>query len=476
MPPPSLAPGTPRGMEVLAHLAARLDVRDGGQRRRDRRRQRRRSSSPARCWAVRCWRRCGCRDSRPCSPSPGTPSRPRPAASAGRGRRVREFTPEVAAADLVARVVSTEPVGAGRVRRAHLGAGRGRRRPRCRRRRTGSTSVVELAELLGRRARRLPRGDQPGLAPAPRADRPDRQPDLPGRLHPVRHQRGDPALGGLRQLEDDPRDQHRRERADGHQGDLRRHRRHARGRPRDQRRDPAAAVAETLDRRTTSPTRPWAPRCAGSLRPFSVEITPARDAEAAAAVGLLAPGTAVYLTFLPNAPWDQTVAAARWVATAGMRPVPHLAARAVPDRATLRRMLAELTAIGVEDVLLIAGSMARRSASSTRRHRSSTPACLEEAGIRRVGVAGPPGGPSRRRRRRAGRGRWSRRAASPASAASTCTSSRSSRSRPSRSWRGSGGSGPMGVDAARARRAARASPRPAKLLRFGLSCGVGPSL
>ena len=34
-----------------------------------------------------------------------------------------------------------------------------------------------------RRAGRLARGHQPGLAPAPRADRPDRQPDLPRRLH-----------------------------------------------------------------------------------------------------------------------------------------------------------------------------------------------------------------------------------------------------------------------------------------------------
>ena len=41
-----------------------------------------------------------------------------------------------------------------------------------------------------------------------------------------------------------------------------------------------------------------------------------------------------------------------------MRPVPHLAARAVPDRAALRRMLADLTAIGVEDMLLLAGSLA----------------------------------------------------------------------------------------------------------------------
>ena len=43
-----------------------------------------------------------------------------------------------------------------------------------------------------------PGGHLAGLAPAQRAGRPDRQPDLPRRLHPLRHQRRDPALGRLR--------------------------------------------------------------------------------------------------------------------------------------------------------------------------------------------------------------------------------------------------------------------------------------
>jgi methylenetetrahydrofolate reductase (NADPH) len=90
------------------------------------------------------------------------------------------------------------------------------------------------------------------------------------------------------------------------------------------------------------------------LSPFSVEITPREAPTLPPLPELLAPGTAVYLTFLPNAPWAETVAVARTVTEAGMRPVPHLAARAVPDRAALRRMLAELTSVGVEDVLVLA--------------------------------------------------------------------------------------------------------------------------
>ena len=91
---------------------------------------------------------------------------------------------------------------------------------------------------------------------------------------------------------------------------------------------------------------------------FSVEITPYEAPTLPPLPDLLADGTAVYLTFLPRTPWEQTVAVARSVREAGMRPVPHLAARAVPDRTALRYMLADLAAVGVEDLLVLGGSLA----------------------------------------------------------------------------------------------------------------------
>ena len=127
------------------------------------------------------------------------------------------------------------------------------------------------------------------------------------------------------------------------------------------------------------------------VRPFTAEITPRETAKLPPLDGVLAPGTAVYLTFLVRTPWEQTVEAARWVAAAGMRPVPHLAARYVPDRATLRNMLADLTAIGVTDLLLVAGS----TDPVGEFHETAQildSGLLEEAGIVRVGVAGHPEG------------------------------------------------------------------------------------
>lgn len=130
----------------------------------------------------------------------------------------------------------------------------------------------------------------------------------------------------------------------------------------------------------------------GLLDPFSVEITPREAAKLPPLSELLVEGTAVYLTYLPNTPWAETVAVAHRVIEAGLRPVPHLAARAVPDRATLRAMLADLAAIGVTDMLLIAGSQGTPVGEFHETAQILESGYLEEAGIRRVGIAGHPEG------------------------------------------------------------------------------------
>ena len=150
---------------------------------------------------------------------------------------VVEHSPAIAEADLVARVVSSEEPeedlsGALSSARVVVGAGRG----------VGGADkfedVLELTAAARRDPRRLARGHQRRLAAAPRAGRPDRQPDLTRALHPVRHQRRHPALGGLRVGQEHPGHQLRRRGAYGDQGDVRRDRRPPRDRPGDQRRDP----------------------------------------------------------------------------------------------------------------------------------------------------------------------------------------------------------------------------------------------
>ena len=130
----------------------------------------------------------------------------------------------------------------------------------------------------------------------------------------------------------------------------------------------------------------------GMMAGFSVEITPREAPTLPPLREVLPAATAVYLTSLSNTPWEQTVAVARSVREAGMRPVPHLAARAVPDRPTLKRMVADVAAVGVEDLLVLAGSFATPVGEFHEAAQVLDSGFLEEAGIRRVGIVGHPEG------------------------------------------------------------------------------------
>ena len=117
----------------------------------------------------------------------------------------------------------------------------------------------------------------------------------------------------------------------------------------------------------------------------------AGDDQAPAAVGRPARGNGR----LPHVPAPHAVGPDR-----GGRPVDRRSRdapgaahgpRGVPDRAALRRMLADLTAVGVDDLLVVAGGVAQVGEF----HESAQildSGCLEEAGIRRIGVAGHPEG------------------------------------------------------------------------------------
>jgi methylenetetrahydrofolate reductase (NADPH) len=125
---------------------------------------------------------------------------------------------------------------------------------------------------------------------------------------------------------------------------------------------------------------------------FSVEVTPKETTRSPRLAELLPSGTAVYITFLPGAPWADTVDAARRALAEGMRPVPHLAARAIPDANACRGMLEALTDIGVHELMLVAGSRSEPVGAFRDSLQVLRSGLLEEAGITRVGVCGHPEG------------------------------------------------------------------------------------
>jgi methylenetetrahydrofolate reductase (NADPH) len=125
----------------------------------------------------------------------------------------------------------------------------------------------------------------------------------------------------------------------------------------------------------------------------SIEVTPRASAELAELEGLLAPGTDVYVTALPGADLDDLVTAARRVREAGHEPVPHIPARAIAGRDALDRLLGGLAAeAGVVDVLVVGGSVKEQAGEYSSSIEILESGLLEQHGIVRAGVAGHPEG------------------------------------------------------------------------------------
>ncbi len=125
----------------------------------------------------------------------------------------------------------------------------------------------------------------------------------------------------------------------------------------------------------------------------SIEVTPKASAELAELAGVLAPATNVYVTALPGADLDDLVTAARRVREAGHEPVPHIPARAIAGRAGLDRLLGALAAeAGVVDVLVVGGSVKEQAGEYSSSIEILESGLLERHGIVRAGVAGHPEG------------------------------------------------------------------------------------
>ncbi|MFC5143051.1 methylenetetrahydrofolate reductase [Actinomycetospora rhizophila] len=127
------------------------------------------------------------------------------------------------------------------------------------------------------------------------------------------------------------------------------------------------------------------------LADFSIEVTPRETAALDEAAALLPPGTRVYVTDLPGVDLARSLDAATRVREHGLRPVVHVAVRSIPDLAALDRTLGAVADAGVEDLLLIAGSRPPAGAFE------NTLQVLESEVLARrpfasIGVAGHPEG------------------------------------------------------------------------------------
>jgi len=129
------------------------------------------------------------------------------------------------------------------------------------------------------------------------------------------------------------------------------------------------------------------------LAAASLELSSRDPAEIDACVGLLEPGTSVYISSPPGQTYHGTVALAARLARTGFRPVPHVAARRIAGREALNDYLARAAGeAGVDSAFVVAGDSDRASGAFDSSLVLLETGLFERHGIVRVGVAGYPEG------------------------------------------------------------------------------------
>jgi methylenetetrahydrofolate reductase (NADPH) len=128
------------------------------------------------------------------------------------------------------------------------------------------------------------------------------------------------------------------------------------------------------------------------LSDFSMEVTPKAAAKIEDFRAVLKPGTSVYITFLTGSDFSDTIALAERLRREGFNPVPHVAARSLPNRAFVEDALRKLKDLAdIEQVLLIGGAGAQIGDFPDTMQLLGT-GLFDRFGITRIGVAGHPEG------------------------------------------------------------------------------------
>jgi methylenetetrahydrofolate reductase (NADPH) len=128
------------------------------------------------------------------------------------------------------------------------------------------------------------------------------------------------------------------------------------------------------------------------VRAASIEITTSEHKHLPALRELLPPGTSVYVSHVPSATFAQVIKTALAVQVAGFQAMPHIVARRINYPETLRTALADLTAHGIEQVLLVAGDTEHAAGEFESTLDIFASGLLEKSGIKRIGIAWYPEG------------------------------------------------------------------------------------
>jgi methylenetetrahydrofolate reductase (NADPH) len=129
------------------------------------------------------------------------------------------------------------------------------------------------------------------------------------------------------------------------------------------------------------------------LRSATLETAVKDISEIDGYASLLPAGTQAYVPWLPAFPYHHLVTVSARLARAGLVPVPHLAARRIPDAASAADLLARLVGdAGVQAVLLIGGDVERPLGPYDSAAAFLRSGLLQRHRVRKVGFAGYPEG------------------------------------------------------------------------------------
>ncbi len=129
------------------------------------------------------------------------------------------------------------------------------------------------------------------------------------------------------------------------------------------------------------------------IQGYSIETTPGAATKIPSYRSILPAGTTVYVTLLPGSSIDDTISVCIRLSAEGFKPVPHYAARQIPNRqklaASLQRFRDEANG---SQVLVLAGGASTPVGNFENSMQLLETGLFDEMGITQIGVAGHPEG------------------------------------------------------------------------------------
>lgn len=126
---------------------------------------------------------------------------------------------------------------------------------------------------------------------------------------------------------------------------------------------------------------------------FTLETTPGGAKKIADFRDYIRPAERVYITFLPGSDFNDTVDVAIRLKNEGFDPIPHIAARSVPNKAFLENAIKRcVEEAGVERFLIIGGGVTHPLGDYHCTAQILETGLMDKYGVKSIGLAGHPEG------------------------------------------------------------------------------------